>query len=175
MDYKTILQIVKEDLSKEGLDCAIQDEKDMQHTKLLVYSGTDSKNRTTLVTVNVQANPGESLQLKQTGQDCVSFQIEASFPFLVDEYSMNDVAQYLNFLNSQVEIPGFFLNYLDGTIVYRYILLSENHHIPKKILTSLIGMAMLFQDLFGQTLEKLAKGQISFVDLMQEIADALSD
>lgn len=169
MDYKEILQVIKEELTKEGLDCAIQEEKDMMQTRLLIYSGEDQQKRTQMVTIKAQAKEGDLLQLKQAGHDCVSFQLEACFPFTVDDYSMSDVAQFLHFLNFQVEVPGFYLNYIDNTIVYRYVLLSEDQHIPKKILLSLIGMAMLFQDLFGQTLERLAKGKVSFVELMQEI------
>lgn len=173
MDYEKILQTVREELIKEGLDCVIHSEKDVR-TRLLIYSGVDQQKRTQLITLTVQAKDGDPLLLKQTGHDCVSFQLDACFPFIVDDFSMSDVAQFLHFLNFQVEIPGFYLNYIDNTILYRYVLLSENHHIPKKILLSLIGISMLFQDMFGQTLERLGKGQVSFVDLMKEITTALS-
>lgn len=169
MDYKRILQAIKEDLTKEGLDCAIQEEHDMLQTRLLIYSGDDQKKRTQMITIKVQAKAGDLTQLKQAGHDCVSFQLETCFPFTVDDYSLSDVAQFLHFLNLQVEVPGFYLNYIDNTIIYRYVLLSENQHIPKKILISLVGMVMLFQDLFGQILERLASGKVSFVELLKEI------
>lgn len=174
MDYKTILQTIKEELIQEGLDCTIQDEKDRLQTRLLIYSGIDQKKRTQIISITVQANEGDASKLKQAGRDCVCFQLEACFPFIVDDYFVSDAAQFLHFLNLQVEVPGFYLNHVDNTILYRYVLLTEEHHIPKKILISLIGMTMLFQDFFGHTLERLAKGQVSFVDLMKEIADVLS-
>lgn len=173
MDYKTILQAIKEELIKEGLDCTIQEGKDMLQTSLLIYSGVDSENRTQIISIKAQANEGEAFLLKQTGRDCVCFQLEACFPFIVDDYSMSDVAQFLHFMNLQVEIPGFYLNYIDNTILYRYVLLSEEHHIPKKIILSLIGMTMLFQDIFNKIFERLAKGQVSFVDLMKEISEVV--
>lgn len=169
MDYEKILQTVKEDLIREGLDCVILSDKDTSQTKLLVYSGEDIEKRIQLIEIKVQAKNGNFLQLKQTGQDCVSFQLDAFFPFSVDDFSMADVAQFLHFLNLQIEIPGFYLNYSDNTIIYRYVLLAEDQHIPKRILLSLIGIAMMLQDIFGQTLERLAKGQTTFVELMQEI------
>jgi hypothetical protein len=174
MDYKKILQTVKEDLIQEGLDCFIQDEQEMSQARLLIYAGDDPQKRTQMIAIRVQAKEGDPLQLKQAGYDCISFMFEACFPFTVDDYSMSDMAQFLHFLNLQVEVPGFYLNYVDNTIIYRYVLLSEEQHIPKKIILSLIGMAMLFQDLFGQTLEKLAKGKVSFIEQMKEIANTLS-
>jgi hypothetical protein len=174
MDCEKILQTVKEELIQEGLDCVIHTDQDSPRTRLLIYSGEDQQKRAQLITITVQAKSGNPLLLKETGHDCVSFQLDACFPFTVDDYSMSDVAQFLHFLNFQIEIPGFCLNYIDNTILYRYVLLSENHHIPKKILMSLIGISMLFQDFFGQTLERLAKGKVSFIDLMKEISTALS-
>lgn len=174
MDCEKILQTVKEELIQEGLDCVIQTDQDSPWTRLLIYSGEDQEKRTQLITITVQAKGGNPMLLKETGHDCVSFQLDACFPFTVDDYSMSDVAQFLHFLNFQIEIPGFCLNYIDNTIIYRYVLLTENQHIPKKILMSLIGISMLFQDFFGQTLERLAKGKVSFIDLMKEISTALS-
>lgn len=169
MDYEKILQLVKEDLVREGLDCIVLFDKDILQTKLLIYSGEDTEKRTQQIEIKVQAKNGNPSQLKHAGQDCVSFQLDAFFPFTVDDFSMADVAQFLHFLNLQIEIPGFYLNYLENTIVYRYVLLAEDQHIPQRILLSLIGIAMMLQDMFGQTLERLAKGKTTFVELMQEI------
>ncbi|HEV8052027.1 MAG TPA: hypothetical protein VGP47_05995 [Parachlamydiaceae bacterium] len=173
MDYEKILQTVKEDLVQEGLDCMVLADKDAFQTKLLIYSGEDQEKRMRLIEVKVQAKSGNPLQLKETGQDCVAFQLDAFFPFTVDDLSMSDVAQFLHFLNLQIEIPGFYLNHIDNTIVYRYVLLAEDQHIPKRILLSLIGIAMMLQDVFGQTLERLSLGQVSFVELMEEIQSVM--
>lgn len=174
MDYEKILQTVKEDLIGQGLDCVVLSDTDTLQKKLVVYSGEDAEKRTQLIEIKVQARNGNPRQLKQSGQDCVSFQLDALFPFAVEDLSMSDMAQFLHFLNLQIEIPGFCLDYVNNTVIYRYVLLAEDQHIPQRILLSLIGIAMMLQDMFGQTLERLAKGQVTFVDLMQEIQAAMS-
>lgn len=169
MDYEKILHSVKEDLTKEGLDCIVRSSTEFPQKTLLVYTGSDLNQRVQLLEIKIQSRE----QVKET-EDYTSIQIDAFFPFVVQDFSMQDVAQFLHFLNLQIEIPGFCLNYLDNKILYRYVLLSESEHIPKKIIVSLVGTAMFFQDVFGQVLERLAKGEISFVGVMEEIERLLS-
>lgn len=172
MDCHKILETIRDDFIHEGLDCMIQSGKDAG-TKLLVYSGTDLEKRTQIIEMRIQENKVSGLTPEQSSYEYFNFQFDVCFPFKVDDYSMSDVAQFLHFLNLQVEVPGFYLNYIDNTLLYRYVHLAEKEHIAKKIITSIIGMAMLFQDVFGQTLERLATGKVSFVDLMKEISTIL--
>lgn len=171
MDNEQILQSIKEDLKKEGLDCLIQTFDPALPPKLLIYTGTDKENRTQLI--EIKAHHAEINPTKGPSNTFISLQLDAFFPFVIDDMALTDVAQFLHFLNLQVEVPGFYLNQLDNTVLYRYVLLSENGLVPKKILMSLIGISMFFQDVFGQTLARLGKGQVTFIDLMQEIQEVL--
>lgn len=173
MDYNKILLSVHEELKKEGIDCAIHSLTDQPAT-LLIYAGLDKEKRTQLIEIKVLADSmGKSSKSKDANY--VGVQLNAFFPFNVEDDALVEVAQFLHFLNFQVEVPGFYLNYIDKTIVYRYVLLSESEHFPKKILLSLIGIAMFFQDVFGQTLENLATGKAIFVDLLEEIKEILAN
>jgi hypothetical protein len=174
MDNDKILQSIKEELTNEGLDCVVQNSEELPEASLIIYTGSDRDRRTQLIEIKVQTTQVDPSFSKNAVSNCVSFQLNAFFPFVVTDLAMSDVAQFLHFLNFQVEIPGFYLNYINNTILYRYVLLSENEHIPKKILISLVGIAMFFQDVFGTTLERLAKGEVTFVTLMQEIQEILA-
>lgn len=173
MDYNKILHTLKEELAAEGLDCVIQSIDDLQQASLLIYSGEDQLNRSRLIRIKVQTKEQDQFA-KQPAEEFACFQFDASFPFVVEDLSMMEVAQFLHFLNLQVEIPGFYLNYLDNTILYRYVLLSEGEHIPKKTILALVGIAMFFQDVFGQTLERLGKGEVTFPDIMKEVKDTIA-
>lgn len=169
MEYEKILHSLKEELTNQGLDCVVRSSTEFPQRTLLVYTGSDPANRVQLLEIKVQSK----MQSKET-EDYASIHIDAFFPFIVQDLAMQEVAQFLHFLNLQIEIPGFCLNYLDNKILYRYVLLSESQHIPQKIIVALVGIAMLFQDVFGQVLERLAKGEISFVGVMSEIEKVLS-
>jgi hypothetical protein len=169
MEYEKILHSLKEELMKEGLDCVIRPPSEYPQRTLLVYTGSDAQNRVQLLEIKIQSR----VQSKKT-EDYTSVQIDTFFPFVVKDLSMQDVAQFLHFLNLQIEIPGFCLNYTDNKVLYRHVLLSESQHIPKKIIISLVGISMFFQDVFGQVLERMAKGEISFIGVLEEIEGVLS-
>jgi len=165
---------LKEGLTLEGLDCVIQSVDDLQETSLLIYSGTDHAKRDRLIRIKTQAKIKSDIVANQPEEKLTSFQLDAFFPFIVEDLAMMEIAQFLHFLNLQIEIPGFYLNYVDNTILYRYVLLSQGEHIPQKIIMALVGIVMLFQDVFGQVFERLAKGEVSFANIMQEVSDILA-
>ena len=169
--------MIKNILDRVGLDSILQhaDEKTPQE-RLMVYGGKDSHQRDlhmVLTAQTIEMSQQVSKDSDERAKAYVRIQLDANFPFLVEDMAMAETAQFLHLLNLQVEVPGFYLNYLDNTILYRYVLLADREHIPQKILLSIIGVAMFFQDVFGQALERLAKGQVTFVELLQEIQKSL--
>lgn len=167
MDSREILESIKKDLECERIDCFIQQEGETVDARLLIYAG-ENQDKMQLLGITARATEiGENESL-------ASLQLEAFFPFVVKDNAVIDVSQFLHFLNLQLEVPGFYFNHLDHTIGYRYVLFAEPTHIPKKILLFLIGLSIFFQDVFSQTLERLAKGEVTFVDLMQEVHDVLA-
>jgi hypothetical protein len=167
MDSREILESIKKDLGHEQIDSFIQHEDEAAEARLLIYAG-ENQEKVQLLSItarNTELNESESL---------TSLQFEAFFPFIVKDQAVVDVSQFLHFLNQQLEVPGFYFNHLDHLIAFRYILFIEPNAIPKKIVMSLIGLVIFFQDIFTQTLERLAKGEVSFADLMQEVHDLLS-
>lgn len=165
MDNERVLSLISEELTKQGLSCVTAPSENNQK-RLLVYAGSDPQDRTQLIEIKSQ-----SRGIK--GEEYTSVQIDAFFPFVAQDLAMQDVAQFLNILNLQMEIPGFCLNYLDNTLLHRYVLLSEGSHFPLKTLVFLVGMAMFYQDVFSSPLERLASGKISFIEIMKEIESLL--
>jgi hypothetical protein len=164
MENNHILESIKEELRREGVDSFIQ--RDELVSRLLVYAGSDQE-KTQLIEIMVQNAEITS------AIGCLSLQFKVSFPFVVKDTAVVDVTQFLHFLNLQLEIPGLFFNHLDNTIVYRYVLLAEEGHLPKKVMMSLIGISMFIQDVFGQVLERLSLGEVSFVELLKEVQKVL--
>lgn len=152
-----ILESLKKALDEVGLDSAISDDR------LIIYKG-----------IEISAQEVEMGQaLSQDPKTYVRLQLDARFPFVVEDRALSDVAQFLHFLNMQVEIPGFYLDHTSNAVLYRHVLLSDQEHLPEKIVLSIIGIAMLFQDVFGPPLERLAQGKETFISLLQEVQKTL--
>lgn len=166
MDSRAILESIKKNLEKERIDCFIQQESEDLEARLFVYAG-ENQNKVQLLSIAAR-----TMELRE-GESLTSLQFEAFFPFTVTDRAVVDVSQFLHFLNQQLEVPGFCLNHFDHIIMYRYVLFIDPPHIPQKIVLSLVGLSIFFQDMFSQTLERLAEGKVSFVELMQEVHDLL--
>jgi hypothetical protein len=177
-DSNTILNAVKEALSNAEIDCALLQPSDpILFPRLLIYAGNDTQRREHLIEVTsqpIEMAQSLSLSLSQQHHEYSRIQIDASYPFIVNDLATSEVAQFLHFLNLQIEVPGFYLNHLDNIILYRHVLLCDNNHLPIKIILSLIGIAMFFQDAFSPTLERISNGKITFAELLEEIQQVLA-
>lgn len=171
MHHEKILQAIKNDLEKENLDCFIEPFDAVLPKRLLIYTGEDKKQRTQIIEIKVLAPEFQQTILPNDSPTILQFDL--LFPFIVQDNAMSDVAQFLHFLNLQVDVPGFHLDYLNNHILYRYVHFLENDHLSSKILISLVGRFMIFQDIFAQTLERLAEGKVSFLEIMREIQEML--
>ncbi len=148
-------------------------EKESEHC-LLIETGTKKTNIKILVAPFELGKHAPS-DIFADKREYVRVQLDATFPYSVALSSMADMAQVLHFLNLQVDLPGFYLNLADKEIIYRYVLLADMNYFPEKILLSIIGIAMLFQDVFAKTFKELAEGKATFLDVMEEIQNSLKN
>ena len=167
------LQAMKVQLDALGLDNVVE-ESPVPH--LVIFSGFDKQKREMKINLFLQPlEVGGALpsQAHEPGEEYVRMQIDAVFPFTVKNTALSDVAQFLHFLNLQVDFPGFYLNHLNNTVLYRFVQIAGPNQIPINILISILGIVMFFEDVFEQSLEQVANGDVSFVDLLQQIEKIL--
>lgn len=175
MDSQEILASLKASLDTTGIDSLIHHPIDpAQPLRLLIFAGDAGDRQGGLIEFSLQTvEMGEGAKSKPGKRTYMRMQIDSKFPFKVVDTSLVEVAQFLNFLNLQLELPGFFLNYFENTIIYRYVLLADADHVPEKVILSVIGVIMFFQDFLGGTLGRLAAGQTTFIELLQDIETVL--
>lgn len=174
---KQLLLDIQTYVKEAGLDAVLlplDDGSGME--KVIVYAGKDGKDRLQLIEISASGTEGpeKSKGFKESPfQSSFRIQIDANFPFNVADIALSDVAQFLHFINLQVELPGFYLDHLNDRILYRYVHLMEGDKPPKQLVLAVIGIALFLQDVFGQTFERLATGQATFPSLMEEIKKTL--
>lgn len=171
---KQVLLDIQTHVKEAGLDAVLLPLDDGSGLeKVIVYGGKDGKDRLQLIEITSAGTEGPKGLKDVPIQPSFRIQIDACFPFTIADAALSDVAQFLHFINLQVELPGFYLDHLNDRILYRYVHLMEGDKPPKQLVLAVIGIALFLQDVFGQTFERLATGQATFPSLMEEIKKSL--
>ncbi len=171
---QTYLDNLKKQIHLAEMDCLlIEARENSAIEQLIVYLGPDYKNRERLLSVQIQQQElGQSLPGAQAEQlPYFYIQFKTQFPFPVKEVSLAQIASLMVFLNRLTQLPGFEMNEVENSVSFRYIHLTTEVEPNPKLCLSIIGNIMLLIDLYGETIEKVAIGQMSFNELLQQIVD----
>ncbi|MBA3723227.1 MAG: hypothetical protein H0W88_12615 [Parachlamydiaceae bacterium] len=156
-------------LDQEKFECSLinaTEESPQDH--LIIFLGTDGKNREKILEITAQEqilNP----EKKPSARTYYRIQFKYLFPFQVKDEAFNQVAGLVLFLNQQVDFPGLELNELENMISYRYVWLTKGGSVDSMLVLSIIGIIRLLLELFSESLERLAEGQATFNELLEEI------
>jgi len=122
---KMLLQEIQSFVKEAGLDAVILPvDNASSEERLIVYGGKDAHERLQLIEISVTGASGtEKVKGAKdpAGEPSLRIQIDAIFPFAVADIALADVAQFLHFINLQVELPGFYLDHMNDRILYRYV------------------------------------------------------
>lgn len=171
MSEYEILQNLEKILKESELDCSLEaNVKAPPFGRLLVYLGQDAKDRERAIEITAQMQELFDIFRKTaTEKKFVRVQFEIPFPFEVKDSALFDTGSLLSYLNRLSELPGFELDEMSGKIFYRYVLLSAKTDIEKEIVLGILGVIMLLMDLYGEAIEKIANGEKTFEELLQEV------
>lgn len=179
MTNHELLQQIEDVLSQEKVNCHIVDSsKENPQPRLLVFLGNDYQNRERIleITAKPQFFTGLPNRPEQASKEYVYVQFEVSFPFKVVEEALQDTSSLLLFINRMIDLPGLELDELNNRLFYRYVCLSPRLQEDSFLYISILGLIMMVLDLFTETIEKIASGQATFNQLLEqmiEISNAL--
>lgn len=174
MKEKEFLFHLQEMLLEEQLDCAlIEANEEVPFDCILIYLGLDGKQRErTLQIVAQEQIFTQDIPEKFKGKaGYYRIQFMAKFPFSYEDKVTHDISSTLLFINRLLELPGLELSEFENQISYRYVLLS-NADISKPLLLSIVGNIMLLLDGFGESIEKIATGEATFNNLLEQVIEA---
>lgn len=177
MPTQDTLEFLKDHFRQAELESEIVElDDDSKQRRLLVYLGTDQHERgvTMQVTAQELALGGELFTAATDKHAFVRLQFDVPYAFAVKDEALLDVAQFLHFLNLQIELPGFYLDQLDNRILYRYVWLCKRGKVYPQLATNIVGMAMFFQGAFESVLDRLASGQETYLSLLEELMRTLN-
>jgi hypothetical protein len=170
MAEKRFLKDLKEILHKAQLDCSLEEATDQLPIRLLVYLGTDAKERERIleITSEQQDFTGEG------GSKYYRVQFQLLFPFKFIDNRVSQIASLICFTNRMIELPGLEMSEIDNSLFYRYTLLTIDHGLDKTLLAGIIGNIMLIADLLSDTLEGVGSGKTDFNSLLEELVKTLN-
>lgn len=171
MGEHEVLQHLEKILKESEIDCSIEPGGEaIPFGRLLVYLGQDLKDRERVIAITTQMQELFDIFRKTaTEKQFVRVQFEIPFPYDVKDSAMFDTLSLLAYLNRLSELPGFELDEMSGKIFYRYVLLTTKTDIEKEIVLGILGVIMLLMDLYGEAIEKIANGEKTFEELLQEV------
>lgn len=170
-----LLESLKQLLENQQFECTlVSSDSNIPIDRLLVFLGTDSKERERIVEIiaNQIEIPPEFSHPEAKSPPC-NIIFRASLPFKINDLALNQVASLILFINQFLELPGFELNELEGKISYRYVWITHHLQMLDKedsfLVMTIIGAMMLSLSLYGDMIESLSEGKLTFNDLLSQI------
>lgn len=96
-------------------------------------------------------------------------QFKVLLPFKVDDLCSNEVSAFIHFINLSIDLPGYEFNELEGQVLYRYMWIISGENLDETLVKSILAVIKLNLSLFSDVIETLAKGKMSFNDLLSNI------
>lgn len=166
-----ILQKLEKIFKNEDFDCSIEPNSNAPpFGRMLIFLGNDSLNRERILELTVQRQDlGESLNEEVEESNFVRIQFEMPLPFEIKAHTAGEVASLCAFLNRMLELPGFEFDEINSKVFYRYVLLSAQDALEKKLITGITGVILLLVEMFSESIEQLGDGKNTFNELLEKI------
>nr|WP_166156318.1 hypothetical protein [Neochlamydia sp. AcF84]NGY95246.1 hypothetical protein [Neochlamydia sp. AcF84] len=169
MTEEKFLKQFQQALMDEKFDCSYIEATDQtSYPRLLLFLGVDDKEREKILEITAlkqELMPG----LASSDNPFYRLQFQAVFPFAVHPQASTQVSSLICYLNRLIELPGFEMDEVNLKLNYRYILLYGERSLNKNLCFSIIGLIMLTLELFSSTLERVAIGETTFNQILEEI------
>lgn len=174
MNTDSYLEELEQLFKSEKINCYTVNASEGIQPHILAYLGNDYQNRerTLKVTPVPQFFAGLPNKPQDTHKQYAQIQFEYSFPFTIHEDHMADVASLLLFINHMIDMPGLEMDELNNKVLYRYVFLTSQVNEEAFLLVSILGTIMMILDLYTEAIEKIASGQKTFNQLLEQILEA---
>lgn len=168
MSPDDILKQIASILSPEKVETAyIPASEGAIQPRLIAFLGNDYQKRERILTITAQ----EQVLPNKEKSEYIRVQFQITFPFQMQDKAVFEVGSLLHLINRLMELPGFEMDELENKLFYRYVLLSHHPEQVPTLYISILGLIMMILDLFTETIEKIAAGQSTFNDLLEEILE----
>jgi hypothetical protein len=107
-------------------------------------------------------------QLK-TEEALVSFEFCFDLPILFLPETCKEVGSFLHFINKDLYLPGFILDETQDKILFRHVLVCTASSINRHLIMGILGLILLYADLYTPSTELVSSGKKSFQDMMNEL------
>lgn len=174
MNEHEFLLKFQETLRKEEYDCSlVEASEEIPYERLLVFLGLDEKERERILEVTAlkQEFMKELGLVEPKEAHLLRVQLQVGFPFKIQPTASAQIASLVCYLNRMVELPGFEMNEIDLQLFYRYVLMYGEKRFNETLFISIVGLIMLSIELFGSTFDKVATGEVTFNELLEQIIE----
>lgn len=178
MAKQKLLAQLQQFLVEEQMECTLEQANDeLPFDRLLVDLGSDEQGRGRILEITAQ----EQLLTDEIPQKIAKgikgfgyhrLQFKAYFPFTYEDNALQDLSSAILFINKMMELPGLELSEFDNRVSYRFVTLTSLDNMSKPLFFSILGNAMLILDGFSSSIDSIARGQLTFNQLLQQVVEA---
>lgn len=176
MKSSDLLKEIAAFYQEEGVYVTAEKElEDALFPSLNVHLGTDKQKRELQLKIFCHPQYLQALTKPESHRQTAShwrLSFEIHFPFKCSPKTSSEVIHTLTFINTILELPGLAFNEIHEIISFRYVLLVKQHSMDKQLLLAITGSIQLIIDLYGELIEQIAKGEMTFNDLLEQILAA---
>lgn len=139
---------------------------------LAVHLGKDQDNRDRILVIKAQKQiMGDAILSDTSGSSTpiIHLDFTLEYPFKFKPETTKELASLLHFINHEAAVTGYCMDEVEQTIYYRYHMFSLEGSLDRKTLVSIVGMILLFYDIYHKTIEQVANGSITFNELIAQV------
>lgn len=167
-----ILSLIQKELEKHQYECVHLANGFDEYLNVVV--GMDKKKRPFLLEIKAIELPAFSeTPIDDIAKHPIRIQFYLTLPFTALDSSLNQVASLIHFINPYLDLPGFELNELKNQVSYRYVWMITNSTFDSILLMNIMGAIVLNLNLFTELIELLAKGELSFNDILLNLTELM--
>lgn len=174
MNEKEVLDSLKDILDQEHFDTTLLAASDkVPWDILLLYMGHDAKKRERVLEITVRRQElGQGLKSKPHSKEYFHITFALKLPFLCQDEMLFDLGSVILYLNRFLDLPGFEMSEAEARPSFRYVHLTATP-LDKQIILALAGMIGLYISVYSELLEKVASGEKTFNQVLEEVLGML--
>lgn len=162
---------IKEFLKTQSTDVKMEKaSQEMPLDHLVLRFGVDERNRPQSMSLYVvEKELGSLTAQKKMGTKATFIHLYMELPTHIQDEAVGDIARYILLINKALEFEGFGMSEVDRMIYFRHDLHCSQKQLSDEMLMGLIGYILLIVDTFLPHFERIASGEATFVETVEQV------
>lgn len=168
------LKLLEEHLNSKEYPSIYHDRSDeIPFPSLVLFLGNDLKGRERTIEIMLKEQLDFPTQESDLASKQYTLHFRYIFPFEPSEENLIDTIRLVSYLNYNFEVPGLEIDEVTNRLQYRYVSFGLMNNPSLDTAYSIVGVLVMFIELFSEPLEMVASGKMSMNELLEKALFAM--